>query len=60
MNEHKNAKIINGNTEVGIEVRFKNQKYQVHVNPSDVKEMKSFSVTGMYSESLNPRNKLIL
>jgi xanthine dehydrogenase/oxidase len=60
MNEHKNAKIINGNTEVGIEVRFKNQKYQVHVNPSDVNEMKSFSVIGMYFGSPKIRNKLIV
>ena len=37
--KYPHAKIINGNTEVGIEVRFKNQRYTKLVNISDVYEM---------------------
>ncbi|KAJ3328286.1 xylitol dehydrogenase, partial [Blyttiomyces sp. JEL0837] len=40
MAEHPTAKIINGNSEVGIETRFKNQKYPVLVYPDDVMELK--------------------
>ncbi|KAI8927171.1 molybdopterin binding aldehyde oxidase/xanthine dehydrogenase [Entophlyctis helioformis] len=34
------AKLIHGNTEVGIEVRFKNQNYHVHVDMSEMHELK--------------------
>ncbi|KAJ3340046.1 hypothetical protein HDU91_000901, partial [Kappamyces sp. JEL0680] len=39
-NEFPNARIIHGNTEVGIEVRFKNQVYPVIINSSDISELK--------------------
>ncbi|KAI8902934.1 molybdopterin binding aldehyde oxidase/xanthine dehydrogenase [Globomyces pollinis-pini] len=41
---YPHAKIINGNTEVGIEVRFKNFKYPVYINTSDLSEMKQIKV----------------
>jgi xanthine dehydrogenase/oxidase len=31
---------LNGNTEVGIETRFKNLKYPLLVNASDIKDLK--------------------
>ncbi|XP_068222819.1 xanthine dehydrogenase/oxidase [Palaemon carinicauda] len=36
---HPAAKIIVGNTEVGVEVKFKNQVYPVLINPSNVTEL---------------------
>lgn len=36
---HPAAKIIVGNTEVGVEVKFKNQVYPVLINPSNVNEL---------------------
>ncbi|KAJ3218506.1 hypothetical protein HDU67_005308 [Dinochytrium kinnereticum] len=44
MDEHPQARIINGNTEVGIETRFKNQKYTVLVSPVDVEDLKKVEV----------------
>jgi xanthine dehydrogenase/oxidase len=41
------AKIINGNTEIGIEVRFKNQRYPVYINTGDIDELKYLKVNGM-------------
>lgn len=41
MAEHKNAKIVVGNTEVGIEVRFKTKAYPVLVSPARVPELNS-------------------
>ncbi|XP_042232442.1 xanthine dehydrogenase/oxidase-like [Homarus americanus] len=43
---HPHAKIIVGNTEVGVEVRFKNQLYRVLINPSKVPELTSVVVQG--------------
>lgn len=37
--KHNNAKLIVGNTEVGIETRFKLLEYDVFVNPSNVPEL---------------------
>uniref|UniRef100_A0A0A9WB52 xanthine dehydrogenase n=1 Tax=Lygus hesperus TaxID=30085 RepID=A0A0A9WB52_LYGHE len=37
------AKIINGNTEVGVEVKFKNCHYPVLIQPSNIKEMTNIS-----------------
>lgn len=33
------AKLVNGNTEVGIEVKFKNQEYNVMISPTDIPEL---------------------
>jgi xanthine dehydrogenase/oxidase len=45
METYPNAKIINGNTEIGIEVRFKNLKYPVQINTSDILELKQVKET---------------
>eukprot|EP00742_Colponemidia_sp_Colp-10_P005067 GILJ01005413.1.p1 GENE.GILJ01005413.1~~GILJ01005413.1.p1 ORF type:complete len:1351 (+),score=226.28 GILJ01005413.1:45-4097(+) len=37
--EHPHAKLIVGNTEVGIETKFKNLKYPVRINTSAIREM---------------------
>nr|XP_045603418.1 xanthine dehydrogenase/oxidase-like [Procambarus clarkii] len=42
---HPNAKIIVGNTEAGVEVKFKNQEYPVIINPTCVEELTSVTVT---------------
>ncbi|KAJ3105387.1 hypothetical protein HDU97_008141 [Phlyctochytrium planicorne] len=47
MDEYPAARIINGNTEVGIETRFKNQKYPVLVYPADIEDLKKIEETGM-------------
>ncbi|KAI9354597.1 molybdopterin binding aldehyde oxidase/xanthine dehydrogenase [Zopfochytrium polystomum] len=39
LDEHPQAKIINGNSEVGIETRFKNQRYPVLVYPAEIQEL---------------------
>jgi xanthine dehydrogenase/oxidase len=44
MNDHPGAKIINGNTEVGIEIRFKSQHYPVFVHTSDIHELRQVKV----------------
>jgi xanthine dehydrogenase/oxidase len=44
MHEYPGAKIINGNTEVGIEIRFKNQHYPVFVHTSDIHELRQVKV----------------
>ncbi|XP_076033762.1 xanthine dehydrogenase rosy [Oratosquilla oratoria] len=41
---HPNAKIIVGNTEVGVEVKFKNQLYPVLVNPCSIAELTQIDV----------------
>lgn len=41
-----NAKIINGNTEVGIETRFKNLNYPVLINSFDIFDMKQMEIKG--------------
>ena len=41
--KHPNAKIVVGNTEVGIETKFKNCEYPVMIHPSHVKEMNEMS-----------------
>ena len=45
MAEYPHARIISGNTEVGIEQRFKNQISTVFINPSAVPEMLTFQVS---------------
>ncbi|KAJ3111857.1 hypothetical protein HDU96_005283 [Phlyctochytrium bullatum] len=42
---HPDAKVVNGNTEVGIETRFKNSKYKVIVTPSDIMDLKRIDVS---------------
>lgn len=42
--EHPDCRIVVGNTEVGIEVKFKNMSYPVIVNPSHVGELKVLQV----------------
>ncbi|KAI8847735.1 molybdopterin binding aldehyde oxidase/xanthine dehydrogenase [Chytridium lagenaria] len=44
MDEYPQARIINGNTEVGIETRFKNQKYTVLISPVDIESLKKVEV----------------
>ena len=39
--EHPNAKLVCGNTELGIEVKFKNCQYPIMIQPSHVKELTS-------------------
>ncbi|RKO85753.1 hypothetical protein BDK51DRAFT_17584, partial [Blyttiomyces helicus] len=46
MDAYPKAKIINGNTEVGIEVRFKNQKYPVLINTQDIPELRKTVAAG--------------
>lgn len=43
--KHPNAKLVVGNTEVGVEVKFKNQVYPVIINPSYVPELFDISIT---------------
>ncbi|XP_037076844.1 xanthine dehydrogenase/oxidase-like [Pollicipes pollicipes] len=38
---HPEAKLVNGNTEVGVEVKFKHCEYPVIINPSQVQELTS-------------------
>ncbi|KAK8381248.1 hypothetical protein O3P69_008249 [Scylla paramamosain] len=42
---HPTAKIIGGNTEVGVEVQYKNQLYPVLINPINVAELTSIQET---------------
>lgn len=42
---HPSAKIITGNTEVGVEVQYKNQLYPVLVNPINVAELNTVHAT---------------
>lgn len=44
MNANPSAKIVNGNTEVGIETRFKSLVYPVLIYPRDVVELKSLEI----------------
>ena len=41
--QHSNAKVVVGNTEVGIETKFKSCEYPVMIHPSHVKEMNQMS-----------------
>ncbi|XP_065173830.1 xanthine dehydrogenase-like [Atheta coriaria] len=43
--KYPTAKIIGGNTEVGVEVKFKGQLYPVLIYPSHVKELSQIEVT---------------
>ncbi|XP_037795303.1 xanthine dehydrogenase/oxidase-like [Penaeus monodon] len=43
--EHPGARIVVGNTEVGIEVKFKNQTYPVLINPTNVVELTKVALT---------------
>ncbi|XP_070578679.1 xanthine dehydrogenase/oxidase-like [Ptychodera flava] len=42
--QYPHAKIVNGNTEVGVEVKFKNQYYPVYIVPSHVSELKKVEI----------------
>ena len=42
---HPEAKIVVGNTEVGIEVKFKKLDYKFLVNPSEIEELTTIEVT---------------
>ncbi|KAJ3223048.1 hypothetical protein HK099_001575 [Clydaea vesicula] len=44
MHQFPNAKVINGNTEVGIEVRFKSLEYPILILPSNINELKTFKM----------------
>ncbi|XP_047499622.1 xanthine dehydrogenase/oxidase-like isoform X1 [Penaeus chinensis] len=43
--EHPEARIVAGNTEVGIDVKFKNKNYPVLLNPTIIPELTEVSVT---------------
>jgi len=43
--QHPDAKIVVGNTELGVEVKFKHCEYPVYINPSCVKELNQIEVT---------------
>ncbi|XP_015600760.1 xanthine dehydrogenase [Cephus cinctus] len=43
--KYHSAKIIVGNTEVGVEVKFKHLLYPVLIQPTQIKEMREISVT---------------
>lgn len=42
---HKNAKIVVGNTEIGVEVKFKNQTYPVLISTSSIQELHAIKKT---------------
>lgn len=42
---HPNAKLVVGNTEVGIEMKFKNANYPVIIAPTHIKEMNQVGST---------------
>ncbi|XP_064080821.1 xanthine dehydrogenase/oxidase-like [Macrobrachium nipponense] len=42
---HPEAKIIVGNTEVGVEVRFKHKLYPVLINPSQISQLTSVTIS---------------
>lgn len=42
--EHPHARIVVGNTEVGIETKFKGMEYSVLINPSHISELKASRV----------------
>ncbi|XP_076288597.1 xanthine dehydrogenase rosy isoform X2 [Lasioglossum baleicum] len=44
--EHPNAKIVVGNTEIGVEVKFKHLSYPVLIHPILIKEMKTVREDG--------------
>lgn len=44
MDEYPRARIITGNTEVGIEMRFKSAEYPVLIMPSDIPELKTVDI----------------
>lgn len=39
------SKICNGNTELGIEVRFKAANYEVYISPNNIKELNQLEFT---------------
>uniref|UniRef100_A0A146LZ03 xanthine dehydrogenase n=2 Tax=Lygus hesperus TaxID=30085 RepID=A0A146LZ03_LYGHE len=41
------AKIVNGNTEIGVEVKFKNCLYPIQIAPSQIKELNELSVVNL-------------
>jgi xanthine dehydrogenase/oxidase len=45
--KHTAAKLVVGNTEVGIETKFKNLVYPIIINPSKVPELKAMTVTSL-------------
>ena len=49
-NQYPNAKIVVGNTEIGVEVKFKHLSYPVLIQPTLVKEMRTITE---YSEVMN-------
>ncbi|XP_076656021.1 xanthine dehydrogenase rosy [Halictus rubicundus] len=44
--EHPNAKIVVGNTEIGVEVKFKHLSYPVLIHPILIKDMKTIQEDG--------------
>lgn len=49
--KYPSAKVVNGNTEVGIEVRFKAADYPVTIFPSDIPELQALEIQCMLSAS---------
>ena len=55
--QHPLAKIICGNTEIGVEVKFKYQCYPILIQPTSIKEMRSIEE---YSEAMNVGSSVTL
>ncbi|KAK9500947.1 hypothetical protein O3M35_002104 [Rhynocoris fuscipes] len=47
-NKYPSAKIVNGNSEIGIEMKFKNCLYSELISSSHIKELKTLSVVDNY------------
>lgn len=41
---HPSAKLVAGNTEIGVEVKFKHFDYKILINPSQIKELNSIEI----------------
>jgi|SRR6185312_177298 len=48
-NEYPDAKVVSGNTEVGIETTLKNMQYNVRIHVGDLEELKGHKFNGKKS-----------
>jgi xanthine dehydrogenase/oxidase len=47
--KYPTSKIISGNTEIGIETKFKKMKYNVQIFVGDISELKTYNFQGEFS-----------
>ncbi|KAJ3128358.1 hypothetical protein HK098_004605 [Nowakowskiella sp. JEL0407] len=47
LDKYPQAKIVGGNTELGIEIRFKNLKYPVFIHNADILDLQTLNITEM-------------